>query len=157
MWQAGETHGTCISRSYLKHFFLRLRIYTMKDSLFNIIFFFTMVLPAHSGSRPRIQFRNHFSQMVGLLGRVISQSQGRYLNTEHKHRINAYTHQKSMSWVGFEPTIQASERVKTVHALDRAATVTGCLILFFFFGATAPIGPWPTSMKLSVSLRFSKS
>jgi hypothetical protein len=30
-----------------------------------------------------------------------------------------------MSWVGFEPTIPASERGKTVHALDRAATVTG--------------------------------
>jgi hypothetical protein len=27
--------------------------------------------------------------------------------------------------VGFEPTIPASERAKTVHALDRAATVTG--------------------------------
>jgi hypothetical protein len=29
-----------------------------------------------------------------------------------------------MPWVGFEPTIPASERVKTVHVLDRAATVT---------------------------------
>jgi hypothetical protein len=38
-----------------------------------------------------------FSQTVGLLGRVISQSQGRYLNTgQHKQRINAYTHQTSM-------------------------------------------------------------
>jgi hypothetical protein len=27
--------------------------------------------------------------------------------------------------VGFEPTIPASERARTVHALDRAATVTG--------------------------------
>jgi hypothetical protein len=27
--------------------------------------------------------------------------------------------------VGFEPTITESERAKTVHALDRAATVTG--------------------------------
>jgi hypothetical protein len=27
--------------------------------------------------------------------------------------------------VGFEPTIPASERAKTVHALDRSATVTG--------------------------------
>jgi hypothetical protein len=27
--------------------------------------------------------------------------------------------------MGFEPTIPASERAKTVHALDRAATVTG--------------------------------
>jgi hypothetical protein len=30
-----------------------------------------------------------------------------------------------MPCVGFEPTITASERAKTVHALDRAATVTG--------------------------------
>jgi hypothetical protein len=29
-----------------------------------------------------------------------------------------------MPWVGFEPTIPASERAKTVHALDRAVTVT---------------------------------
>jgi hypothetical protein len=29
-----------------------------------------------------------------------------------------------MSWVGFEPTIPASETAKTVHALDRTASVT---------------------------------
>jgi hypothetical protein len=28
-----------------------------------------------------------------------------------------------MPWLGFEPTIPAFERAKTVHALDRAATV----------------------------------
>jgi hypothetical protein len=33
--------------------------------------------------------------------------------------------QTSMPQVGFEPTIPAFERVKTVHALDRAATVIG--------------------------------
>jgi hypothetical protein len=38
---------------------------------------------------------------------------------------NKHTHQKSMLCVGFEPTISASERVKTVHALDCSATVTG--------------------------------
>jgi hypothetical protein len=65
-------------------------------------------------------------QMVGLLGRVISSSQGLYLNTgQHKHRINAYTHTISMPCVGFEPAIPASERAKTVHALNRSATVTG--------------------------------
>jgi hypothetical protein len=33
-----------------------------------------------------------YSQLVGPLGRVISPSQGRYLNTgQHKHRINTYT------------------------------------------------------------------
>jgi hypothetical protein len=64
---------------------------------FSIMSFFSMALPAHSGPWPLIQFRNHFSQTVGLLGRVISPSQGRYLNTgQHKHRINAYTHQTSM-------------------------------------------------------------
>jgi hypothetical protein len=67
-------------------------------------------------------------QMVGLLGRVISSSQGLHLNTgQHKHRINAYTYQTSMPCVGFEPTIAASERAKTVHALDGSATMTGCL------------------------------
>jgi hypothetical protein len=30
-----------------------------------------------------------------------------------------------MPRVGFQPTITASERAKTVHALDRSATVTG--------------------------------
>jgi hypothetical protein len=30
-----------------------------------------------------------------------------------------------MPWVGFEPTIPGSERAKTVHALERSATVTG--------------------------------
>jgi hypothetical protein len=34
--------------------------------------------------------------------------------------------QKSMPQVGFEPTIPVFERAKTVHALDRAATVIGC-------------------------------
>jgi hypothetical protein len=36
-------------------------------------------------------------QRVGLLGRVISTSQGLYLNTgQHKHRTNIYTHQTYM-------------------------------------------------------------
>jgi hypothetical protein len=67
-----------------------------------------------------------YSQSVGLLGRVISSSQGLYLNTgQHKYEINTYTHQITMPWMGFEPTITASERAKTVHILDRPATVTG--------------------------------
>jgi hypothetical protein len=33
-----------------------------------------------------------------------------------------------MPEVGFEPTITASERAKTVHALDSSATVTGSKI-----------------------------
>jgi hypothetical protein len=65
-------------------------------------------------------------QTIGLLGRVISLSQGLYLNTgQHKHSINTYTYQTSMPCVGFEPTIPASERVKAVHALDCWVIVTG--------------------------------
>jgi hypothetical protein len=68
-------------------------------------------------------------QTIGLLERVISPSQGLYLNTgQHKHRINTYTYQTSMPYVGFEPTIAAFERAKTVHALDLAATVIGELL-----------------------------
>jgi hypothetical protein len=44
-----------------------------------------------------------------------------------------------MTWVGFEPTILAFERAKTVHASDRAAAVigaeiTGRLIYLFVYG-----------------------
>jgi hypothetical protein len=65
------------------------------------------------------QFLN-LTHSVGLLGRVISLPQGRYLTqTQNKHR------QTSMPRVGFEPTIPAFQQRKTVHALDRAATVIG--------------------------------
>jgi hypothetical protein len=39
--------------------------------------------------------------------------------------VPTHKHQTSMPWEEFEPTIPASERAKTVHALDRSATVTG--------------------------------
>jgi hypothetical protein len=35
-----------------------------------------------------------------------------------------------MSCVEFEPTIRVFERAKMIHALDRAATVIGSLILY---------------------------
>jgi hypothetical protein len=35
-----------------------------------------------------------------------------------------------MPLVGCEPTIPASKRAKTVHALDRSATVTGQLCIY---------------------------
>jgi hypothetical protein len=98
-----------------------------------IAFFFSVTLPAHSRPRPVIQFRNHFSQTVGHLGGVISPSQCLYINTgQHKHKINAYTHQTSTPSVVFEATIPVSERAKTVHASDRAATVTGALSFYSF-------------------------
>jgi hypothetical protein len=38
--------------------------------------------------------------------------------------------------MGFEPTIPAFERAKTVHALDRAATVIGILQMPFILLVT---------------------
>jgi hypothetical protein len=38
--------------------------------------------------------------------------------------------QTSMPRVGFEPTIPVFERAKTVHALDRAVTPIGLLVLY---------------------------
>jgi hypothetical protein len=69
-----------------------------------------------------LQFLN-LRQSTGLLGRVINPLQGRYLHrtiqAQNKRR------ETSIPWVGFEPTIPAFVRAKTVHALDRAATVLG--------------------------------
>jgi hypothetical protein len=46
-----------------------------------------------------------------------------------RHKTATYTQNKhtqtSMLLVGFEPTTQIFERAKTVHALDRAASVIG--------------------------------
>jgi hypothetical protein len=47
----------------------------------------------------------------------------RTAQTQNKHT------QTSMPQVGFEPTIPVFERPKTVHALDRAATVIGTTYL----------------------------
>jgi hypothetical protein len=72
------------------------------------IYFSSMALLAYSGSRPLVQFINHFSQTVGLLGRVISRSQGRYLNTEKPR-----THIPNIHALGgirtHDPSVRASE------------------------------------------------
>jgi hypothetical protein len=59
---------------------------------------------------------------VGLLGRGIGLSQDRYLHTKHKQNKRT---QIPIPRVELEPTIPVIERAKTVHALARAATVTG--------------------------------
>jgi hypothetical protein len=79
-----------------------------------------MALPAPSGLWPLIQFRNHFSQTIELLGRVISPSQGRYLNTgQHKHRINAYTHAHTY--------VHALSGIRTHDPSVRASEDSSCL------------------------------
>jgi hypothetical protein len=69
-----------------------------------------------------------YTQSVGLLGRGISPSQGRYLHRTTQTQ-NKRT-QTSMPRVGFELTIPVFEQEKTVHDLDRAATVIGLSKLY---------------------------
>jgi hypothetical protein len=60
-----------------------------------------------------------YTHSVGLLGRGISPSQGRYLHTgQHKHRINAHIDIHALSGIRtHDPSVRASE--------DRAAIVIG--------------------------------
>ena len=44
-----------------------------------------------------------------------------------------------MPWVGFEPTISAGDRPQT-HALDRAATGTDTINIFFLLALQPPLG-----------------
>jgi hypothetical protein len=70
----------------------------------------SMALQIFVGSWPLHHFRNPFTQSVGLLGRVISPPQGRYLHTEHKHIINAHRNIHALSCIRtHNPRVRASE------------------------------------------------
>jgi hypothetical protein len=68
-----------------------------------------------------LQFLN-LRQSIGLLGRWISQTQGRYL-----HRQNKQNKRRHLC----EPTIPVFEWEKTFHALHLAATVIGYILYSF--------------------------
>jgi hypothetical protein len=71
------------------------------------------------------RFLELFRHMLGLLGRVISPSQGLYLHRTTQHRktwtnINAFS--------GIRTHDPSNQPAKT-HASDRTATVTGVLLV----------------------------
>jgi hypothetical protein len=76
-----------------------------------------MVLQTYVDPGLFFSFAIFFTQMVGLLGQVISPSQGRYLNTEqHKHRVNAYTDIHALSGIRtHDPSIRASEAISCLR------------------------------------------
>jgi hypothetical protein len=83
----------------------------------SIFFFFATALPSHSGPRPLIQLRNHFSQTVGLLGRVTSLSQGHYVNTgQHKQNKRIHT-----------PNIHVLSGIRTHDPSVRASEDSSCI------------------------------
>jgi hypothetical protein len=83
----------------------------------------SMALQPFVGPWSFLQFRNLSTQILGLLGRVISPSPGRYLHMTTQTQ-NKRT-QTSMPQAGFEPTIPVFERAKMAHALGRTTTVIG--------------------------------
>jgi hypothetical protein len=94
-----------------------------------------MALPAHSGRRPLFHFRNHFFtdgrtpwtsyQPVArrLRKHRTTQTQNKGIHTPDIHALSGIrTHD-----------LPASEKAKTVHALDRAAPVTGKYIYIYIY------------------------
>jgi hypothetical protein len=58
--------------------------------------------------------------------------------------------QTPMPWVGFEPTIPAFERVKTVHALDYAAIVMGTFYGIFLIMKVSSHLQWQVSRNVTI-------
>jgi hypothetical protein len=85
----------------------------------------SLALQPFVGPWPLFQFNNLFSmRTVGLLGRGISPSQGRYIHTgQQKHRINEHTDIHALSGIRtHDSSVRPSENSSP---LDRAATVIG--------------------------------
>jgi hypothetical protein len=115
-------------------------------SVFTILlFFFTTAVPPLSGPWPLIQFRNHFSTdgrtpwtsdhpVARPLSKHTTQTQNKRIHTPNIHALSGIrTHDPSVRASedssclrprGYRDRL-ASERAKAVHALDRAAAVTG--------------------------------
>jgi hypothetical protein len=112
--------SVCLCLSIYLSICLSVCLYVSLSIYISVCLSLCLSIYSPCGPRPLFQFLN-LRQSVGLLGRGISPSQGRYLNTE-QHKQNEHT-LISMPRVRFEPTIPVFERAKTVHALDRAAIV----------------------------------
>jgi hypothetical protein len=74
-----------------------------------------------------LQFLN--PKTIGRTPWTGDQPDARSLPTHRTTQTHNKRTQTSMPWVGFEPTIPVFERPKAFHALGRAATVIGQLML----------------------------
>jgi hypothetical protein len=84
----------------------------------------SMALQPFVGPWPLLQYCNLF-YTVGRTPWMEAQPVARPLPTHRTTQTENKRAQTSMPRVGFEPTTPAFKRAKTVHALDRAATVIG--------------------------------
>jgi hypothetical protein len=70
--------------------------------------------------QPWLGLSSCYTQSVGLLGRGISPSEGRYRHTTQNKHTDTPTPR-----VGFEPTVPVFEQANTVHAFGRLDTAMG--------------------------------
>jgi hypothetical protein len=96
-------------------------LFVVELSIINLIYLW--LYSPFVGPWPLFQFLNS-KQSVGLPW-AGDKPVTRSLLTHRTTQTQSKRTQKPMPRVGFEPTILAFERLKTGHALDRAATVTG--------------------------------
>jgi hypothetical protein len=92
------------------------------------VFFFSLALQLPWALAFNFQFHDYFTdgRTPWTSDQLVARPLPKHMTTQTQNKhIYIYIYQTSTSCVGFEPKIQASERAKTVHALDRSATVTG--------------------------------
>jgi hypothetical protein len=97
------------------------------------------------GPSPFFSFIICFTQTVGLLGRVISPSQGLYLHTgQHKHRINAHTNIHASSRIRtYDPSVRASEDSSCLRPLGYRGRHFFFIFYVILFFLTLCILKWP--------------
>jgi hypothetical protein len=117
----------------------------------NFFFFHWLLLSSFEPSIPLIfWFPNLFRHMVGLLGRVISSSQGLYPHKTTQHR-KTWTNIHALSGIR---THDPSNQPAKIHASDCTATVTG---LFLFCSLNIIIQAWSTKTVTWVAVKKVKN
>jgi hypothetical protein len=95
---------------------------------FSVNIYLSVALQPFVGPWPLFQFLDQYT--VGRTPWLGDQPVVRHLRTHRTTQAQNKRTQTSMLWVGFEPTISAFKRAKTIHALARAATVIGSVLIY---------------------------
>jgi Mn2+/Fe2+ NRAMP family transporter len=100
-------------------------------TLYSHSFHSSMALQPFVEPWPLSQFCNLFYKAIGLLGGVISPSQGRYLYAaQHKHKISPHTNIHALSGIRtHDPSVRASEEsscLRTRGYCDRLLYTSHC-------------------------------
>jgi hypothetical protein len=146
-----------VSKNLLRHSFVSLSVQTVYSVLLVFIFISLFHSFIHQwlyspllGPGLFFSFIICFMQTVGLLGRVISPSQGQYLHAgQHKHRINTYTDIHALSGIRtHDPSVRASEACLRPrdhrHQLYKfIVTVFSVFLMSIYLWLYSPCASWP--------------